>query len=296
MEIAVLSGKGGTGKTTVSLNLARAAGNVELLDCDVEEPNSHIFLKPIVAIEKRIGVEYPEIDKEKCTNCGDCARFCRFNAFISSPTLTLTMPELCHSCGGCKLVCKEDAITYKIRETGSVLKGSSGDINLSWGLLDVGELSGVRIIEKLRSETSEAPLRIVDCPPGTSCSTVEAAEGADFALIVAEPTPFGISDMLMVVEMLQTLGVPMGVVINKAGLGDNKLHDLCHEKNLPILGEIPFSREAAAIYARGELLFDSSPEYKKIFSELFKTVKSGAEKEADRNRKEKSAARLQEGK
>lgn len=273
MEIAVLSGKGGTGKTTVSLNLARAAGKVEILDCDVEEPNSHIFLKPESIVEKRIGIEYPEIDKEKCTNCGECARFCRFNAFISSPSLTLTMPELCHSCGGCKLVCRENAITYKIRETGSVLKGITGDIKLSWGLLDVGELSGVKIIEKLRSEPSKTSMRIVDCPPGTSCSTVEAAEGADFALVVAEPTPFGISDMLMVVEMLQALGVPMGVVINKAGLGDDKLHELCNERDLPILGEIPFSREAAAIYARGELLFDSDSEYRRIFTGLYKTVK-----------------------
>ncbi|MBI9102400.1 MAG: ATP-binding protein [Spirochaetales bacterium] len=272
MEIAVLSGKGGTGKTTVSLNLARAAEKVELLDCDVEEPNSHIFLNPKTPSEERIGVEYPIIDKKKCINCGACGRFCRFNAFISSPSLTISMPELCHSCGGCEMVCPEKAISYDIREIGSILKGTSKNINLSWGLLDVGQLSGVKIIEKLRKAPPTAPLRITDCPPGTSCSTVEAAEGANLAIIVAEPTPFGISDMLMVVEMLQTLKVPMALIINKAGLGDDKLHKLCEERNIPILGEIPFSREAAAIYARGDLLYEASDEFRKTFTDLYAAV------------------------
>ena len=152
MILAVLSGKGGTGKTTVSLNLARAAGQADLLDCDVEEPNAHLFLKPAKVKEERQGIEIPEISKEKCTNCGACARFCRFHCFISAPSLTLVIPELCHSCGGCTMVCPTGAINYISRETGSLFQGKKGEINLSWGTLDVGELSGVKLITALKKK------------------------------------------------------------------------------------------------------------------------------------------------
>ena len=290
MEISVLSGKGGTGKTTVSINLARAAGRAELLDCDVEEPNGHIFLKPENVLKERFGIEFPVIDREKCTNCGACGRFCNFNAFISSPTLTIAMKELCHSCGGCKLVCEQEAISYGIRETGSIFRGTSrtggGDISLSWGELDVGELSGVKIIGELRSAPQKENLRITDCPPGTSCSAVEAVEETGFALIVAEPTPFGISDMMMVIDMLESLKIPMAAVINKAGLGDGELKSICGTRGIPVLGEIPFSREAAEVCSRGGILFDHSEEYRDIFTNLLAAVKSEAEQRGQTRERE----------
>ncbi len=278
MNIAVLSGKGGTGKTTLAVNLAEAAGAVTLLDCDVEEPNSHLYFSPSSIVKESVTVEYPEISKESCTNCGACGRFCRFNAFITSPSLTLTLTELCHSCGGCAIVCPENAIIYREREIGIIKTGTCDALELSWGALNVGELSGVKIIEALRERRAEKQLNIIDCPPGTSCSTVAAVEDADFALIVAEPTPFGISDMQMVVEMLRNLECPMVVVVNKAGLGDRGIYTHCREQGIPIIGEIPFSREAAGISARGELLFNSSAHFSMMFTRLYEKLIETAER------------------
>jgi len=265
--LAVLSGKGGTGKTTMAVNLARTAGRAVYLDCDVEEPNGHLFLRPEVSEIRPITVGYPEIRQDLCTRCGACARFCRFHAFLSAPAMTLTLPELCHDCGGCRMVCPAGAIEYRQRETGRVSRGTSGDLKVLTGTLDVGELSGVPLIRALRAEPSEGELCLADCPPGTACAAAAAVEGADLALIVAEDTPFGLSDMTMAVEMLENRNIPAVAVINKAGSGGG-VREFCESRGLPVLGELPFAREIASVSARGELLVEALPEMARWFREL----------------------------
>ena len=222
MKIAVLSGKGGTGKTTIAVNLSVNKENAVLIDTDVEEPNSHIFLKPSIEETILVKKSYPVVDAEKCTLCGDCGNFCRYNAILPAKNKVIVFEELCHECEGCGLVCPEKAIRYEQREIGKIFVGKSNhNVDMKYGDLNVGEVSGVKIIEKLKEMTKDEELLIIDSPPGTSCSTVAAIEGVDYALIVSEPTPFGVSDMKMVVEMLRNMNIQFGVLVNKAGLGDN---------------------------------------------------------------------------
>ncbi len=273
MKIAVLSGKGGTGKTTVSNNLAALNSDAILLDCDVEEPNSHIFMNPRIKGDEDVAKDYPVIDEEKCVHCGECARFCHYNAIISGPSATITMKEICHSCRGCALVCQHDAITYKQREIGKIYSGTSRfGTELVYGELKTGELSGVPIINKIREMTGEEHSILIDSPPGTACSTVAAVEDCDYALIVTEPTPFGVSDMKMVVEMLRTMKIPFSVIINKAWLGDREVYDYCREENLEILGEIPFDRDIAEAYSTGKLIVECDPKYEDIFQSLWNKI------------------------
>jgi len=255
MKIAVLSGKGGTGKTTVSSNLAAILGNVTLVDCDVEEPNIHLFFDIPNDTKQSVYTEYPHIDMRKCNLCGDCGDFCNFNAILPAKNRVLVFKEICHACGGCAIVCSKNAISYKQREIGVIHEGlSTQGINVKYGILNVGEFSGVKIINQLLASIPKNDQVIIDSPPGTSCATVAAVESADFAIIVSEPTPFGVSDMKMVVEMLKNLKIPFGLVINKAGLGNNEIYDYASEEKINILGEIPFSKEAAKHYATGKLL------------------------------------------
>lgn len=278
MKIAVLSGKGGTGKTTVSTNLSVMDKNIVLIDTDVEEPNSHIFLNPTETERQKVYTHYPVVDKEKCTLCGKCGDFCNFNAIIPAKNTVLVFKESCHACGGCELVCPQGAITYEKREIGEIIKGRSRyDTYMEYGLLNLGELSGVKIIEKLRENTEEKELVIIDSPPGTSCSTVAAVEEADYAVVVTEPTPFGVSDMKMVVEMLRDMKIPFGVFINKAGLGDDEIYDYCKADNLKILGELPFDKEVAKFYSQGEILTKRIPKYEEIFKDLLAEIKRETE-------------------
>jgi MinD superfamily P-loop ATPase len=255
MKIAVLSGKGGTGKTTVSSNLAAILGNVTLVDCDVEEPNIHLFFDIPNDTTQSVYTEYPHVDMRKCNLCGDCGDFCNFNAILPAKNRVLVFKEICHACGGCAIVCSKNAISYKQREIGAIHEGrSTQGINVKYGILNVGEFSGVKIIDQLLTSIPKNEQVIIDSPPGTSCATVAAVESADFAIIVSEPTPFGVSDMKMVVEMLKNLNIPFGLVINKAGLGNNEIYDYASQEKINILGEIPFSKEAAKYYATGKLL------------------------------------------
>jgi MinD superfamily P-loop ATPase len=255
MKIAVLSGKGGTGKTTVSSNLAAILGNVTLVDCDVEEPNIHLFFDIPNDTTQSVYTEYPHVDMRKCNLCGDCGDFCNFNAILPAKNRVLVFKEICHACGGCAIVCSKNAISYKQREIGAIHEGQSTQgINVKYGILNVGEFSGVKIIDQLLASIPKNEQVIIDSPPGTSCATVAAVESADFAIIVSEPTPFGVSDMKMVVEMLKNLNIPFGLVINKAGLGNNEIYDYASQEKINILGEIPFSKEAAKYYATGKLL------------------------------------------
>lgn len=274
MKIAVLSGKGGTGKTTFSTNLTATVKDAYLIDTDVEEPNSHIFLQPEVEEVEEIFVDYPYVDEEKCTLCGKCGDFCNFNAIIPAKNTVLVFKESCHSCGGCELVCPSNAITYQKRNIGIIKKGRTLCGNqMEYGLLNLGELSGVKIIEKLRENTDNRELVIIDSPPGTSCSTVAALEYADYAVLVTEPTPFGLSDMKMVVEMLREMSIPFGVFVNKAGLGDSGVYEYCKEEQIKILGEIPFDKNIAKMYSEGRIFSLELKEYKKLFESVIDTIR-----------------------
>lgn len=276
MKIAVLSGKGGTGKTTVSTNLSALNKNITLIDSDVEEPNASIFLKPIVTEEEIIFVEYPVVDSKKCTLCGKCGELCKFNAIIPAKNTVLVFKESCHACGGCELVCPTGAITYEKREIGKVIKGKTiFDNYMEYGLLNVGELSGVNIIKALKNNIADKDLVIIDSPPGTSCATVAAVEDSDFAIVVTEPTPFGVSDMKMVVEMLREMKIPFGVFVNKADLGDMEVYDYCREEKIEILGEIPFDKDIATYYSKGEIFSNFIPHYKEVFENLLQVVTGG---------------------
>jgi len=276
MKIAILSGKGGTGKTTVSTNLFSINKNIKLIDADVEEPNASIFLKPDILEDEKVFVEHPVVDSEKCILCGKCGELCKFNAIIPAKNTVLVFKESCHACGGCELVCKVGAIKYQKREIGKIIKGKTiFDNYMEYGLLNVGELSGVKIIEKLKLNAEKEDLVIIDSPPGTSCSTVAAVEGVDYAVLVTEPTPFGLSDMKMVVEMLREMKIPFGVFINKAGLGDNGVYEYCKEENLKIIGEIPFDKNIATYYSKGQVFCQYMPQYKEVFKNLLETIIGG---------------------
>ncbi len=241
-----------------------------MLDCDVEEPNGHLFMAPAMKRDVPVYTGFPRIDEELCTHCGACARFCQFNALLSTEKTNLVMAELCHDCGGCALVCPEKAIRFEKREIGRVgrfLRGN-GQLFID-GLLDTGEFSAEKIIDSVLSERGNGSHRIIDAPPGCACSAVKAAEGADYALIVTEPTPFALSDMKMVVEMLDKLSVPSGVFINKAGENEEELLAYCRDRGLPILGKLPFSRKYAGTLVEGLLLAEKHEEAGVIFADLW---------------------------
>lgn len=269
MKIAVLSGKGGTGKTTISGNLFYSVPNSSIIDTDVEEPNQHIFLKPSIEKEMPIYTEFPVVDQEKCTLCGKCEELCKYSAIIVGRKKVVIFDKSCHDCGGCKIVCKPGAITYEKREIGKIYKGKAYGKIVEYGKLNVGELSGVKIINKLKEISDNEETLFIDCPPGTSCSTVAAVEDSNFAIIVVEPTPFGVSDMKMVVSMLRDMNKKFAVVINKAGLGDDEVYDYCEAEGLSIIGEIPFDREVAELYAKGEMAAEKLPKYKLEFEKIF---------------------------
>lgn len=275
MKIAVLSGKGGTGKTTVTANLAVNLPGCTAIDTDVEEPNLHIFLRPEINTQEKVETEYPWIDTEKCTLCGRCGDFCRYNAIIPAKNQILIFKESCHDCGGCKVVCPAGAIEYKKREIGSIYSGTSpSHITMKYGELNIGEMSGVKIIGQLKESLEEERVVIIDSPPGTSCATVAAVENVDYALVVSEPTPFGVSDMKMVIEMLRNLNIPFGVVVNKAGLGDREIYKYCEEEGIQILEEISYSREIAELCAHGTLFSQKIEGYGERFFKLFQKIKS----------------------
>jgi MinD superfamily P-loop ATPase len=274
MNIAVLSGKGGTGKTTVSTNLAVNTDNSVLIDADVEEPNAHLFFKKIKGEFRTVYKEYPVVDIDKCTLCGECGKFCRYNAIIPAKNTVLVFNESCHDCGGCKLVCPVDAITYEKRGIGKIHDCYSRDnLHFLYGDLNIGEMSGVKIIKELKEISFHEEIKIIDCPPGTSCATVEAVENVDYAIVVTEPTPFGVSDMKMVVRMLNSMDIPFGVVVNKAGIGNDEIYTYCSDSQIKILEEIPFDKDIAKLYSNGEIFSKKLPEYSELFKNLLEKIK-----------------------
>lgn len=271
MKLAILSGKGGTGKTTVSTNLAYISKKL-LIDTDIEAPNAHIFLKGEKREENSVFTLYPKVNMEKCNLCGECGNFCRFNAIIPAKKQVLVFEESCHSCGGCEIVCKERAISWEKREIGKIIEGETYfSSKLKYGQLNIGEMSGVKIIKQLYRENSETDF-IIDCPPGTSCTTVAAVEEANFAIIVTEPSPFGLSDMKLVIKLLRNLKIPFGVVINKAEEVESETEIFCKNENIEILGKIPFDREIAESYSNGKIISAILNKYRVNFEEILKRV------------------------
>ena len=281
MIISIASGKGGTGKTTVATNLALALGErVELLDCDVEEPNAHLFLKPQIERTERVDTPIPLVDEAKCTFCRKCAEICRFNAIAVVGRQVLVFPELCHSCGGCMAVCPEGAITEIGRELGTVNSGHRGAISFKNGRLRVGEAMSPPLIKKVRAARDPGRITLIDAPPGTSCPVIAAMNGADFILMVTEPTPFGLHDLKLGVEAVKLLGIPCGLVVNRADVGDDKVFAYAREEELPILLTIPFDRRIAEAYSRGETMVEALPEWEPKFLRLFADIEAIIERGA----------------
>lgn len=273
MIITVASGKGGTGKTTVAVNMALSLENVQLLDCDVEEPNSHILLQPTITETKPVYTKVPVISEELCVYCGKCSKFCAYNALFVSPKTVMVFPELCHSCGGCMLVCPKNAITEKERQIGVIKKGEAKGVEIVYGELNVGEAMDVPLIRAVKNEVKNDKTVIIDAPPGTACSLVASVHKTDYCILVTEPTPFGLHDLQITVQVLKNLRVPMGVIINRAGLGDRKVYEYCKKENIPLLLEIPFSKKIAELYSCGVPFVAQMPEWKEKFQEIWDTIK-----------------------
>ena len=275
MILSIASGKGGTGKTTVAANLALSLENAQLLDCDVEEPNAHLLLHPKITETKLVYVQIPVVDENKCNYCGECSKFCKFNAIFVTPQKIMFFSELCSSCGGCAIVCPKNAIKEKKRKIGVTKRGLAKEIELVYGQLNVGEPMATPVIKAVKKhmQPPEKGDVIIDSPPGTSCPVIEAVHGSDYCILVTEPTPFGLYDLKIAVEVLSKMKIPFGVVINRAGIGDRKIYAFCKEKAIPILLEIPYERKIAELYSVGKPFVLEMPEWKEKLGGLLKEIK-----------------------
>ena len=275
MVISIASGKGGTGKTLVATSLALSLtgkGKVQLVDCDVEEPDAHVFLKPALFQREGVFIPIPRVDEGKCTHCGKCSEVCVYNAIAVLKEKVLVFPELCHGCGACAYLCPENAISEEGREIGVVEIGRSGDVGFIHGRLSIGEPMAMPVIRKVKEYIDLQGVVIIDVSPGTSCPVVEAVKGSDFCLLVTEPTPFGLNDLVLAVETVRKLDIPCGVVINRAGIGDGKVEEYCLRESIPVLLTIPLDTEIASLYSKGIPLVEGIPEWRGGFLGLFGKV------------------------
>jgi len=270
--ISVASGKGGTGKTTVAVNLALSLDKVQLLDCDVEEPNCHIFIKPVFNEKKAVFIPVPEVDKKKCTFCGRCQEVCAYNAIAVVNKEVLIFPELCHGCGSCSYFCPEKAIYEKNEKIGVIEFGRKNKTSFIHGMLDVGKMMSPPIIREIKKHINKKNTVIIDAPPGTSCPVITTIKDTDFVILVTEPTPFGLNDLSLAVEVVRKLKIPSGVVLNRSDLGNKKIEEYCAKENIPILMRIPFDKKIALAYSKGETIIEALPEYKSKFQRLYKEI------------------------
>ncbi|MCF7956456.1 MAG: ATP-binding protein [Phycisphaerae bacterium] len=276
MKIAIASGKGGTGKTTVATNLACSIAStgqrVQYLDCDVEEPNGKIFLKPNITEIKSITIDVPEVDSDLCNGCGKCGDICQYSAIISMKEIVMTFDQLCHSCGGCSLVCPTGAITEKPREIGFADIGIANNVEFVQGRLKIGDIHTPPLIKKIKDYAIDHGVVIIDAPPGTSCPVIEAVKDADFVLLVTEPTPFGLNDLKLAVAMVKKLKIPFAVVINRSEPDEQMVNRYCEDENIDIIFEVSDDRRIAEAYSVGKMIIDVLPEYKKDFANLYKDI------------------------
>lgn len=271
MNIAVLSGKGGAGKTFVSCNLAAAMGESAYIDCDVEEPNGHLFFKPTDVTEKTVYVKIPQIIEDKCDHCRKCADFCHFNALAFINNRPMLFRNVCHCCGGCEIVCPNQAIVEKDYPIGKIQTGKHHLVTVKSGIMNLGEESGISIIRELLVDLP-CKSNVIDCPPGSACTVMESIKNADFCIIVAEPTVFGFHNFKMVYELVKVMEKPCGIVINKISSSDNSIGKMYEELELPVLGRIPFDREIAAENAAGNIAYETNAMAKEIFDQLYAKV------------------------
>jgi MinD superfamily P-loop ATPase len=275
MIISVASGKGGTGKTLVATSLALSLKDrekVQLLDCDVEEPDAHIFLKPTITCCESVSIQVPEVDAQRCTYCGKCAEVCAYHAIAVLQGHVLVFSQLCHGCGACSYLCPEKAISETGREMGIVEWGYFDNVEFAHGKLAIAEAMPTPVIKKVKEKASREGVVIIDVSPGTSCPVVESIKDSDFCLLVTEPTPFGLNDLILAVETARKLGIPCGVVINRDGVGDKKVEQYCVEENIPIMLTIPMNSGIARLYSKGITLVEGLPNWKKDFVRLFDSI------------------------
>ena len=276
MIIVVASGKGGTGKTLVATSLALSLKDreqVQLLDCDVEEPNAHVLLKPVITSSESVYIPVPKVDEDKCTYCGKCAQVCAYHAIAVLGEHVLTFPQLCHGCGACSYLCPENAISEEGREGGVVEWGHSDGIEFAHGKLNVGEAMAPPVIRKVKEQANNNGIVIVDAPPGTSCPVVESIKGSDFCILVTEPTPFGLNDLMLAVETVRELNIPFGVILNRIGVGYKDVEKYCLEEDIPIMLTIPLDAEIARLYSKGVTLVEGIPQWKSSFIEVLDGIR-----------------------
>lgn len=276
MIISVASGKGGTGKTLVATSLSLVLKNIErvqLIDCDVEEPNDHIFLRPTITKSKNVYIQIPSINEKKCTHCGRCARVCAYHAIVVTRDIVMVFPELCHGCGACSCLCPEMAITEIPREIGVVESGYADGIDFVQGRLSLGEPMATPVIRKVKEQATYNSTVIIDAPPGTSCPVVESIRGSNFCLLVTEPTPFGLNDLALAVMVVRELKIPCGVILNRDGSGDNGVKEYCRRENIPVLLTIPLDMEIARLYSRGITLVEGMPQWRQDFVNLWEQIR-----------------------
>jgi len=282
MKIAIASGKGGTGKTTVATNLAWTIASlgdkVSYVDCDVEEPNGHIFLKPQIDTTQNAAMDYPIVDEEKCISCGKCAEICQYKAIVLLGEKPLVFPEMCHACGGCMLVCPVDAITYGKREIGVVETSQSNRTGFVHGRLKIGQVMSPPLIKQVKDHIPEDGIAIIDSPPGTSCPVIESVRGADYVLLVTEPTPFGLSDFKLTVEVIEKLNMPYGAFINRSDVGTGDTMKFCEKNHIPVLASLSDDRRIAKAYSNGIIVAEAFSEIRELFSVLYADLKRKIEK------------------